>query len=215
MQFILKFVLFLALSSFLCVCNAQKFYLSSNYGRSYSANGNSIYNNTNFLKKDYPEGCTRKNEQDIINGAKLSKNDDKKIEGDNLKENDDNGQKNMENPLYVRSNKFGDLEIYLMKSDHVPANDFYKILFDCAKAASAKQYLIDLCVNKYLHKHHVTFSPVCLECFTSFIGCSFINCNKQCTREQCSDQCRSCSQEKCFKALLECTKLEKLPDPCV
>ncbi|EUD66701.1 hypothetical protein C922_03026 [Plasmodium inui San Antonio 1] len=156
-----------------------------------------------FAERSDNKGCTGDIEQRIINGEKfLSQNYQSEKPG------------NLEDYVSLKSSQFREYIIHVFKSNGVASNDFYKVLFDCAKVSSAKPYLIDICVNKYLKKHNIDFSPTCLSCFSSFIGCTFISCNKQCAKNQCNDDCKACSEKNCFRTLLNCTKLDALPDPC-
>ncbi|CAG9484618.1 conserved Plasmodium protein, unknown function [Plasmodium vivax] len=156
-----------------------------------------------FAERSDNKGCTGDIEQRLINGEKFLSQNYQSENPENLKDY-----------ISLKTNQFREYIMHLFKSNSVASNDFYKVLFDCAKVSSAKPYLIDICVNKYLKKHNIDFSPTCLSCFSSFIGCSFISCNKQCAKDQCNDECKSCSEKNCFRTLLNCTKLDALPDPC-
>ncbi|CRG98367.1 conserved Plasmodium protein, unknown function [Plasmodium relictum] len=164
---------------------------------------NKIY--LNFISEDKNYGCTNSVERDLINGKKF------------LKSSDLNEKLKINNRSFfsVKNSFHKEFLIYFFKSsDKLISNDFYKILFDCAESSSAKPYLVDICVKKYFKKYNIDFSSTCLSCFTEFIGCTFISCNKQCSLDQCSSECKTCSDKNCFKKLLSCTKLDKLPDPC-
>ncbi|KAI4841183.1 hypothetical protein MKS88_000418 [Plasmodium brasilianum] len=165
-----------------------------------------------FFKKDDNKGCTGAVEQKLINGEKFLKND----YHHHMEKVDEELNKSAEDSIRIRSNQPKELLIHLFKGDknNVASNDFYKVLLDCAKVSSAKPYLIDICVTKYLKKYNIEFSPTCLSCFSTFIGCSFISCNKQCAKDQCNNECKSCTEKNCFRSLLNCTKLDALPDPC-
>ncbi|KNG75289.1 hypothetical protein PFMG_01424 [Plasmodium falciparum IGH-CR14] len=165
--------------------------------------GNNM-NDTNNVRK---KGAKGELEQKLINGQKFLKNDLHEI-------NDYNNNNNDQSLLPNVWATIPDYPMYMFESKGIVSNDFYRILYECAQASSAKPYLVDVCVNKYFKKYKIKFSQTCLSCFSTFIGCTFISCNKQCSKNQCNDECKVCSDKHCFKKLLECTKLEALPDPC-
>lgn len=169
-----------------------------------SVNSNNIFN---IFKKGEEEGCKGELEQKLINGQKFLKNDLHEI-------NEYNNNNNDQSFVNLRNGQHTDYTMYMFESKGIVSNDFYRILYECAQASSAKPYLVDVCVNKYFKKYKIKFSQTCLSCFSTFIGCTFISCNKQCSKNQCNDECKVCSDKHCFKKLLECTKLEALPDPC-
>ncbi|GAW78876.1 hypothetical protein, conserved [Plasmodium gonderi] len=162
-----------------------------------------------FEKKGDNQGCTGEVEQRLINGEKFLTS-----ENNNEKDEKLGNTENIKDFISLKTNQLKDYITHFFKSNSASSNDFYKILFDCAKASSAKPYLVDICVNKYLKKHNIEFSQTCLSCFSSFIGCTYISCNKECAKDQCTEDCKKCSQKHCFKSLLNCTKLDSLPDPC-
>ncbi|SBS79815.1 conserved Plasmodium protein, unknown function [Plasmodium ovale] len=179
-------------------------------GNNHSRNDNNSANPLNvFLENDDNNGCTGEVEQNLINGEKFLKDSYYKAIA-----TEEDKKKNAKDFVNIKTNQFREFTIHMFNSKNEPANDFYKVLFDCAKASSAKPYLIDICVTKYFKKYNISFSPTCLNCFSTFIGCTFISCNKQCAKDQCNNECKSCSEKNCFRTLLNCTKLDALPDPC-
>ncbi|SOV12744.1 conserved Plasmodium protein, unknown function [Plasmodium gaboni] len=169
----------------------------------YNVHNNDIFN---IFKKGEEEGCTGELEQKLINGQKFLKND--------LHEINEYNNNNEKDFINLRNGQHSEYNMYMFESKGIVSNDFYRILYECAQASSAKPYLVDVCVNKYFKKYKIKFSQTCLSCFSTFIGCTFISCNKECSKNQCNDECKVCSDSHCFKKLLECTKLEALPDPC-
>ncbi|CRG98007.1 conserved Plasmodium protein, unknown function [Plasmodium gallinaceum] len=160
--------------------------------------------NLNFTNEDKNEGCTGSVEQKLINGEQIFKTN-------NLIRKSEINERRF---LSIKNHIYREFRIYFFKSSNSISNDFYKILFECAEASSAKPYLIDICVKKYFKKYNIEFSSTCLSCFSNFIGCGFISCNEQCSVDQCNSECKTCSEKNCFKKLLNCTKLDKLPSPC-
>ncbi|CDU17405.1 conserved protein, unknown function [Plasmodium yoelii] len=201
MNSIIKLLIPLVL--FNVLCEGHPGGLGFNLKYNYSKYDN---NNLNIFLKSNSPGCTGELERKIINGQK--------IDWSGVMVEDDTGKHN-DNSIRIKINKSKEHTIELPVFDKkMPSNNFYKILFNCAKASSAKPHLIDICINKYFKKYNVPFSPDCVKCFSDFIGCGFISCNKQCSKDQCSNACRDCSQKECYNSLLKCTQLESLPDPC-
>ncbi|SCM20631.1 conserved protein, unknown function [Plasmodium chabaudi chabaudi] len=204
MHYIIKLLVSFAL--FNAVCEGHSEGSVYNTMSRYS-NNNNDKNLNNFFKSNSP-GCTGDLEKSIINGEKIDWSSYELITDTIRYHNDD--------PIRIKINKSKEhtIELPVFDRKKTPSNNFYKILFNCAKASSAKPYLIDICINKYFKKYNVPFSTECVKCFSDFIGCGFISCNKQCSKDQCTNECRDCSQKECFNSLLKCTQLESLPDPC-
>ncbi|KEG02886.1 conserved Plasmodium protein, unknown function [Plasmodium vinckei vinckei] len=203
MHYIIKLLVSLALFNGLCeghsdgsVYNTKNRY--SNYDNK---------NLNNIFKSNSP-GCTGELEKSIINGEKIDWSSYEFMENHNGNHN--------ESSISIKINKSKEhiIELPVFDKKKMPSNQFYKILFNCAKASSAKPYLTDICINKYFKKYNVPFSTECVKCFSDFIGCGFISCNKECSKDQCTNACRNCSQKACFNTLLKCTQLDSLPDPC-
>eukprot|EP00920_Eleutheroschizon_duboscqi_P032504 GHVT01078510.1.p1 GENE.GHVT01078510.1~~GHVT01078510.1.p1 ORF type:complete len:651 (+),score=58.14 GHVT01078510.1:424-2376(+) len=94
------------------------------------------------------------------------------------------------------------------------ANSFFEILFSCSRKGMGQAPVVFKCLQAGLSRQNLQLSNSCASCYADVAECGAKHCSWPCLLNSCGSRCLECGRQHCRSQLLECAKVERLPEAC-